>query len=208
MPATPERQAHFLLGRVSGLRYVRQLPMSEPLHYRRVVVVTHLELTDPGELVPAREPRTPYSVMRAEFPSPEFGRFLYTAVGGDWFWLQRRDWSYERWLAWLDRPQLELWVAYVAGTPAGYFELEAQLGGDVEIVYFGLLRAHIGRGLGGALLSDAVRRAWAMGARRIWLHTCDLDHPQALVHYQARGFRIFKVEDTEEVVPEKPPGPW
>ncbi len=100
-------------------------------------------------------------------------------------------------------------MAYVDGTPAGYAELEAQPGGDVEIKYFGLLPAFIGLGLGGALLTDIIRRALALdGARRVWLHTCDLDHPGALANYQRRGFRIFKIEEGSEELPERSPGPW
>ena len=175
---------------------------------RRRVITHHLEMTDPSQLLPARPPRRPFALVRAEIPSPELNRFLYAAVGGDWHWLHRLEWSYARWTAYLRRPALETWVAYVSGTPAGYFELEAQAEGDVEIVYFGLLRQFIGEGLGGALLAAAVRRAWAMGARRVWLHTCSLDHPRALAHYEARGFRVFNVVESEEDIPERPPGPW
>jgi GNAT superfamily N-acetyltransferase len=63
-------------------------------------------------------------------------------------------------------------------------------------------------GLGGALLTATVERAWAMGARRVWVHTCSLDHPSALPAYQARGFRVFDVVHTEEDLPETSPGPW
>ena len=62
----------------------------------------------------------------------------------------------------------------------------------VEVAYFGLLPRFIGQGLGGHLLTAAVERAWQRGAKRVWLHTCDLDHPAALPHYQARGFRPYK----------------
>jgi len=99
-------------------------------------------------------------------------------------------------------------VAYVSGTPAGYFELEMQAGGNVEIVYFGLLPQFIGRGLGGALLTATVERAWALGAHRVWVHTCSLDHPNALPGYQARGFRVFNIAHTEEELPERSPGLW
>ena len=194
------------MGALPALRYV---PWSmQPLRMRRRVVTTHLELTDPAQLLPAGPPRRPYELRRAERPSPEFSRFLYRAVGGDWYWLGRLDWTKARWQAWLDRPQLQTWVAYVEGTPAGYGELEAQAGGDVEIAYFGLLPAFVGRGMGGALLTDVVQVAWAMGAQRVWLHTCDLDHPRALANYQARGFRVFKVVEGEETLPARSPGPW
>ncbi len=175
---------------------------------RTRVVTTHLELTVAAQLHPAAAPRLPYELRRVERPSPEYSRFLYRAVGGGWYWLSRIDWPRERWLAYLSRPQLETWVAYVGGAPAGYFELEAQAAGATEIVYFGLLPEFVGVGLGGALLTDAVRRAWANGARRVWLHTCNLDHPHALAHYRARGFSVCKVEETEEEIPVASPGYW
>jgi GNAT superfamily N-acetyltransferase len=175
---------------------------------RQRVVTYHLEMTDPTQLVRAAAPPADFVLMRAEIPSPALNRFLYTAVGGDWYWLQRLPWSHEQWMRYLERDGVETWVAYVAGTPAGYFELEAQERGKVEIAYFGLLPRFIGRGLGGALLTATVERAWAMGARRVWVHTCSLDHPSALPAYRARGFRVFDVVHTEEDLPERSPGPW
>src|SRR5437870_426660 len=99
----------------------------------RVEVMTwHLEMTDMAELRPAREPDDPLEIRRAGQPCPELNRFLYTAVGGDWYWVDRLPWSYDRWIAYLDRPELETWVGYVDGTPAGYFELEGQPGDSIE----------------------------------------------------------------------------
>jgi GNAT superfamily N-acetyltransferase len=172
------------------------------------VTIYHLEMTDPAALRPRESGRSDLEVRRAEVPLPELNRFLYTAVGGDWYWIDRLPWTYAQWLAYLDRPQLQTWVAYVAGTPAGYFELEAQAGGNVEIAYFGLLRPFLGLGLGGQLLTIATRRAWEMSASRVWLHTCTLDHPGALANYLRRGFRIFRQEVKPEVLPPRPPGPW
>ena len=144
--------------------------------------------------------------MQAEIPSPELSRFLFTAVGGPWRWYSRLPWTREQWLTYLDRPEVETWVAYVRGTPAGYFELERQAGGNVEIVFFGLLPSFVGQGLGGPLLTAAVSRAWDIGATRVWVHTCDLDHPRALENYLARGFRVFRVEQQMEQVPDAPAG--
>ena len=78
----------------------------------------------------------------------------------------------------------------------------------MEIVYFGLLPQFVGAGLGSHLLTCTVERAWGMGARRVWVHTCTLDHPQALANYYARGFRLFKEEVHDEVLPARPIGPW
>ena len=89
------------------------------------------------------------ALLRAEIPCPEFNRFLYAAVGARWWWYTRLPWDHARWLAYLDRPELETWVAYISGSPAGYFELEAQGDGNVEIAYFGLLPGFVGKGVGG-----------------------------------------------------------
>ena len=87
---------------------------------------------------------------------------------------------------------------------AGYVEHERQPGESVEIVYFGLLRQFMGRGIGGLLLSDTVERAFRRGAQRVWLHTCSLDSPRAIENYQARGFKLF---NEETVLKDVPPAP-
>jgi GNAT superfamily N-acetyltransferase len=172
------------------------------------VTITHLELRSVSDLRPKPAPDRDAAVARVPVPTPELNRFFYTAVGGRWYWIERLGWTYDDWLRYLDRPELDTWIVNASGTPAGYFELERQPGADVEIVYFGLLPTHTGRGLGGWALSEAARRAWGMGANRVWVHTCDLDHPGALANYLARGFLPFKVETKEEDLPSEPPGPW
>lgn len=179
------------------------------------VKTTYLEQTDPGDLRPARPPAD-VAVVRAEIPSPEFSRYLYTAVGGPWYWLDRLGWSHDRWQSYLDRAGVETWVAWTRGTPAGYVELEPQPDQAVEIAYFGLLEPFIGRGIGGHLLTVGTARAWDLASRwpqrppttRVWVHTCTLDGPHAIANYEARGFRTYKVTEHEEDVPEAPPGPW
>ena len=89
---------------------------------------------------------------------------------------------------------MSLWVLTVDDVVAGYYELRREEDASVEIVYFGLLPEFTGRGLGGHLLTDAVERAWASGARRVWLHTCSFDHPFAIQNYLDRGFAVFKTE--------------
>lgn len=172
------------------------------------VTITHLEMRSPGALRLKAAPRADVAIHRVPNPMPELNRFFYTAIGGDWYWLERLPWTYADWNKYLDRPELESWVVTVAGVPAGYFELERQPGEDVEIVYFGLLPAFVEAGLGGWALTKCVERAWAMGARRVWVHTCDLDHPRALTNYLARGFTIFKTEVKGEDLPERSVGPW
>jgi len=173
------------------------------------VTIYYLEMTAPDQLLPSRHAGDSADLIQARIPSPELNRFLYTAVGGDWYWVDRLTWTYQQWLAWLDRPEQETWVLYVEGTPAGYFELDQQAAGNVEIAYFGLLPRFVGRGFGGYLLTQTIRRAWQIeGARRVWVHTCSLDHPNALAAYQARGLRLYDEQTAWVDLPAKPPGPW
>src|SRR5262249_46058487 len=171
------------------------------------VTTWYLDMSGPAEVVPAPRPDLDVALIRARRPSPVLGRFLYTAVGRGWYWIDRLAWTYERWLAWLSRAGGETWVAHVEGTPAGYFELDGTEEGSVELAYFGLLPAFVGRGLGGWLLTEALRRAWALGPRRVRVHTCSLDGPHALANYQARGMRVHRVGTAVLRLPRRPPGP-
>lgn len=185
--------------------------MSEPLPAGWIdeeVTRWSLELCAPAQLRRARVPEPAPLLMRARVPLPMLNRFLYSAVGGHWYWVDRLSWSYARWMEYLLRPALSTWVLYVDGTPAGYAELEQQDGGTVEIAYFGLMREFIGRGLGGHLLTAVIDQAFAMDARRVWVHTCTLDGPQALANYQARGMTVFREERKIQRRPLAPPGPW
>lgn len=170
------------------------------------VTTWSLEQTSPDDLRPAAAPPGDIRIVRAEIPSPEFSRFLYTAVGGDIQWTDRLGLTYEQWQAALDRPGVETWVAYENGTPAGYVELDPQDEGVVEIMYFGLIPAFRGRRIGGHLLSYGAARAWDLAERwpkrpdtkRVWLHTCSKDGPHAMDNYLRRGFRLFETKTTEE----------
>ncbi|WP_043266855.1 GNAT family N-acetyltransferase [Streptomyces sp. CT34] len=181
------------------------------------VTTWYLEQTSPADLAPTAEPPAEQEVriVRSEVPSPEFSRFLYTAVGGDILWTDRLAWPYARWAEHLARPGVETWVAYERGTPAGFIELDPQPEGAVEIAYFGLLPAFRGRRIGGHLLGYGTARAWDLAERwperaetkRVWLHTCTDDGPHARANYERRGFRVYGTKATEE--PEVAmPGPW
>ncbi|SDJ61586.1 GNAT family N-acetyltransferase [Streptomyces indicus] len=180
------------------------------------VTTWSLEQTSPADLRPAREPDPAAGVRieRAEVPSADFSRFLYSAVGGDIFWTDRLALSREEWQQHLERPGVETWVAYEKGTPAGYVELDPQDEGVVEIVYFGLIPAFRGRRIGGHLLSYGTARAWDLAERwpgrtptkRVWLHTCSLDGEHAMDNYRRRGFRLFDTKVAEEA--ERPSRAW
>ena len=184
-----------------------------------IVTTTYLEQRDPGDLRPARAPSREVSIVRIGELAPEFSRFLYTAVGGDWHWTDRLPWTLDQWTERLSRPGTETWVAWVSGAPAGFVELAATQQDDgthAEIAYFGLLPRFIGLGIGGHLLTHGIEQAWTLHERvdslakvvRVWVHTCSLDGPNALRNYQARGFRVYRTEDADQDVADRPIGPW
>ena len=157
----------------------------------RPVVVTALEMLDQGGIHPAREPAVPARVVRSTPPDPDLSRRCYGLVGGPWSWVDRLSWSQDDWRAWVERPGHELWTLEVTDELAGYFELSPEPDGVVELAYFGLVPGFEGRGLGGWMLTYALRRAWQLpGTRRVWVHTCGLDGPAALPNYLARGMHV------------------
>ena len=173
-----------------------------------IITTWYLEMASPDELRAKRLERDDLRIVEAKVPSPEFARFLFCAAGRKWFWMERLRWTREEWLAHLEQPGVHTWVAYVAGTPAGYTELARDDDGAVQIKYFGLFPEFIGLGLGGHLLTFAIEEAWRMGATRVWVHTCSMDHPSALPNYKARGMKVYKEEVFQRHLPAELPGPW
>lgn len=178
-----------------------------PAGVSRAVTVRHLEMNSPSQLRPRRSSRQDLHFTNMGV-WPELNRFFYTAVGGEYYWVDRLAWTYDEWRAHLERSDIETWMLSAAGQPAGYAELHQQQNGSIEIAYFGLVPRFVGGGLGGHLLTVTTERAWQAGARRVWLHTCSLDHPAALANYLARGFREFHTETQHRLLPPEPLGPW
>ncbi len=156
-----------------------------------LVTVTYLEMTRPEQRSGAPGWAEGVTIQRAERPTVSFYRYLYDTVGADWDWYERRRLSDDALAAIVHDDAVEVFVLYVRGVPAGYVELDRRVEGEVEIAYFGLIPEYIGRGLGPALLDWALERAWSRRPRRVWLHTCSLDHPRALVVYRQAGFEEF-----------------
>lgn len=150
-----------------------------------------LEMTAESDLRPSTRIQGTIEIRQQTVPDMDLSRHLYEAVGSEYHWTVRTPWTDEQWMERLCLENVEMWVAYEHEAIAGYFELSMDEKKNVELAYFGLLPQFIGRGIGGYLLTKAIRRAWQMGASRIWLHTSTRDHAHALVNYQARGFRVF-----------------
>lgn len=139
-------------------------------------------------------PRDGLTVEHVPSPDVSYYRAMYDAVGGPFHWLSRRKMADDALAALLRNSANEMHVLSVGGKPAGFAELDRRHGDDIELVQFGLLGPFIGQGLGKWFLQWTIDKAWSYRPRRLWLHTCTLDHPAALPNYLQAGFVLFKQE--------------
>jgi len=157
------------------------------------VKIYYLEMLAPSDrTVPP--PRAGLSIVQARSPSVAYYRFLYTAVGKDYHWYSRGRLTDHELGALIQDLLDEVHVLHVDGSPAGFAELDRRSPDEIELVQFGLMSQFIGQGLGKYFLQWTIDKAWSYGPRRLWLHTCTLDHPAALPNYLKAGFTIYKEE--------------
>jgi GNAT superfamily N-acetyltransferase len=159
------------------------------------LITTYLEMRSVDQLRPKRA-GSKFQVHEKTNPDWRFNRDLYFRVGEQWDWVDKRPWTEDQWKQYATAPELRTFAAYYDDALAGYYELRRDGERGIEIAYFGLLPEWIGRGLGGALLTSAIEQAWRVTPEpsRVWVHTCNRDHTQALANYQARGMTVYKVE--------------
>ncbi len=156
-------------------------------------VETSLEMTAP-RASPLQPPAqaADYAVERRERMDLAEFRGLYDLIGAEWLWFSRNRLSDEALAAILHDPAVEVWVLSDERGPAGLLELDARTPDAVEIAFFGVAARLEGTGAAARLMALALERAWARpGVRRLWLHTCTLDHPKALAFYRRAGFRAY-----------------
>lgn len=161
--------------------------------------VTYLEMRARPERLPVRACHG-VEVRRAVRPTLSFYRYLYDTIGGDWTWTARRMMDDATLAQNLHDPLVEVNLLWVEGVPAGLIELDLRALPEIELFYFGLIPEFIGRGLGRFALGWAVDRAWSFHPARFWVHTCDLDHPNALATYRKAGFVIHERRSVREPV--------
>ena len=129
-------------------------------------------------------------------PDFQLNKFFYKQVGKKHRWIDRLSWSDGKWINYISNKNLETYIISESDELVGFFELlyNPELK-ETEISYFGLLEEYIGKGIGGYALSVAIKKSFEKNIRRVWLHTCTLDHPNALKNYIARGMTVFKKEN-------------
>jgi GNAT superfamily N-acetyltransferase len=153
--------------------------------------VTYLEMReDPHNSVPPPA-SLKIVLLKAERPPVHFYRYLYKMVGTPLHWIDRKSLSDDELTALIHADSVEIFVVYVGGVPAGFFEIDHRGGQEVELKYFGLAREFQGRGLGKWLLNEAIGCCWARGPIRVIVDTCTLDSPAALPLYQRMGFTPY-----------------
>ena len=154
-----------------------------------------LELKDLKNLRTNSTNKSKYLVKKIK-PDFQLNKFFYKQVGKKHRWIDRLSWTDEKWINYISNKNLETYIICECEELVGFFELlhnpELQ---ETEISYFGLLEEYIGKGIGGYALSVAIKKSFEKNIRRVWLHTCTLDHPNALKNYIARGMTVFKKEN-------------
>jgi GNAT superfamily N-acetyltransferase len=154
-------------------------------------VITYLEMLERPADRRVPMPLDKLALMRAENCTVSFYRYLYDAVGEPWLWFERRLLDDRALATQILKPTIEIFVLYVRGVPAGFFELDTAAPLETKLCYFGLIPEFIGRRLGPYLLQAAIDQAWSRPLHRFWLHTSAFDHPKALSTYQQAGFVVY-----------------
>ena len=125
----------------------------------------------------------------------QLNKFFYKNVGKNHRWIDRLIWTDLNWIEYVSNKKLFTYVLKEKNEIAGYYELLFyENNKEAEIAYFGILEEYFGKKLGGYLLSEAIKNSFNQGAKRVWVHTCSLDHENALKNYLARGMKVFKTE--------------
>jgi ribosomal protein S18 acetylase RimI-like enzyme len=172
---------------------------------QKTLSIFYLEIGAEQAILGANPDIAGLRIERLAVPTPAFNRFMYQAVGGEWFWIDKSNWSEQEWLDYVQQDTLQTWGAWLNDTPCGYFELERKGTERIEIAYLGVLKDFFGQGLGRKLLIEALNRARQQGGQKITVNTCSLDHPAALANYQARGMIITREEKIMLLFPDQPP---
>jgi N-acetylglutamate synthase-like GNAT family acetyltransferase len=157
----------------------------------------HFEMSDPSLFRPKLGFEEALELKQITKENFFFNFLLWLTVGLPWKWHGRFSWSFQDWKINLGSSEIKSFLAFHQSHLIGYFELNKN-GKNVEIKYIGILPVQLNKKLGGILLSHAVSEAWKWGAKKIHLHTCILDHENAINNYRARGFRLTKKEWMEE----------
>ena len=156
---------------------------------------SYLEIKSLDKLKEVQKPSENYFVEFADPKDFQLNKFFYKNIGNKYQWVDRLSWTDQNWIDYISDKRLSTYILKENDEIAGYYELIIHHNTrDAEIAYFGILEEYFGKKLGGYLLSEAISKSFSLNCNRVWVHTCSLDHQNALSNYLARGMKIFKSE--------------
>jgi len=155
----------------------------------------YLEINSPQELKEGNKPSEDYSLNLIDSTDFQLNKFFYKNIGKKHNWVDRLVWTDNQWIDYVSNKNVRTFILRNKDDLVGFFELiyhyEKK---EVEIAFFGILEEYQNKKLGSYLLSEAIKNSFKKDIDRVWLHTCSLDHKNALGNYLARGMKIFKSE--------------
>ena len=156
---------------------------------------SYLEISSINDLLVKNKPFSDLYLEKVNPPNFQLNKFFYKEIGKKHSWTDRLVWDDKKWIDYLENSGVNTYILKHNKDFIGYFEQifdKDKL--DCEIAYFGILEEYIGKKLGGYFLSEAIKISFNIGSKRIWVHTCSLDHKNALQNYLSRGMKVFKSE--------------
>ena len=155
----------------------------------------YLEINSLQDLKEVKEPSNDYSLNLLEPINFQLSKFFYKNIGKKHQWIDRLVWTESQWIDYVSNEKVKTYIFKNVDDLVGFFELIfSPEKNEVEIAYFGLLEEYQNKKLGSYLLSQAIKKSFVDNIIRVWVHTCSLDHKNALNNYIARGMKIFKSE--------------
>ena len=155
----------------------------------------YLEINSIKDLKETNQSFDDFSIVLIDPINFQLNKFFYKNIGKKHRWVDRLIWSEQQWIDYVSNSKVKTYVLKKKDDLVGFFELILHLENkEVEIAYFGILEEYQNKKLGSFLLSEAIKKSFNENINRVWLHTCSLDHENALKNYLARGMKIFKSE--------------
>ncbi len=153
----------------------------------------YLEINSLSDLNESKIVEEGYSIKLVEPVDFQLNKFFYKNVGKNHHWVDRLVWTEKQWTEYVSNKKVKTYILKKQDDLAGYFELILHQN-EIEIAYLGLLEEYQNKKLGSFLLSSAIKNSFSYQTKRVWVHTCSLDHKNALNNYISRGMKIFKKE--------------
>ena len=155
----------------------------------------YLEISSLNHLKEGNKPSEDYSLNLIDPINFQINKFFYKNIGKKHKWVDRLIWNEQQWIDYVSSDKVKTYVLKNKDDLVGFFELIFHFEKkEVEIAYFGILEEYQNKKLGSFLLSEAIKKSFDQNISRVWLHTCSLDHKNALNNYISRGMKIFKSE--------------